>query len=82
MDHDGTKDGYDIPLTRLLADTLPIPIVASGGAGTLQHLADAILEGHADAVLAASIFHFREYTIQQAKTFLAAQGIPVRPPFP
>lgn len=82
MDHDGTKDGYDIPLTRLLADTLPIPIVASGGAGTLQHLADAILQGHADAVLAASIFHFREYTIQQAKAFLAAQGIPVRPPFP
>ncbi|MBP1589099.1 MAG: imidazole glycerol phosphate synthase subunit HisF [Kiritimatiellae bacterium] len=82
MDRDGTKDGYDLPLTRLLADALPIPVIASGGAGSLQHLADAILLGHADAVLAASIFHFHQHTVADAKRFLAAAGIPVRPPFP
>lgn len=82
MDRDGTKDGYDLTLTRLLADALPIPVIASGGAGSLQHLADAILLGHADAVLAASIFHFHQHTVADAKRFLAAAGIPVRPPFP
>ena len=79
MDKDGTKEGYDLELTRSVSDTVRIPVIASGGAGTLDHLCEAFLEGHADAVLAASIFHYREYTITQAKAHLAARGIPVRP---
>ncbi|MGH7275288.1 MAG: imidazole glycerol phosphate synthase subunit HisF [Nitrospiria bacterium] len=78
MDKDGTKEGYDLELTRAVSDTVRIPVIASGGAGTLDHLCEAFLEGHADAVLAASIFHYREYTITQAKAHLAAKGIPVR----
>jgi cyclase len=78
MDRDGTKDGYDIPITRAVADAVSIPVVASGGAGTVDHLADAILEGGADAVLAASIFHFGQYTIGQAKEAMRRRGICVR----
>jgi imidazole glycerol-phosphate synthase subunit HisF len=79
MDRDGTKSGFDLELTRTIADKLRIPVIASGGVGTLDHLADGIREGHATAVLAASIFHFGTYTIGQAKAALAAAGIPVRP---
>ena len=81
MDRDGTKDGYDIPLIRAIADTVPVPVIASGGVGTLDHLREGIVEGHADAVLAASIFHFGEFTIPQAKDYLARSGIEVRVPF-
>ncbi len=79
MDRDGTKDGYDIPLTRAVSETVNIPVIASGGAGDLSHLFEALSEGKADAVLAASIFHFREYTISQAKEYLASRGVTVRP---
>ncbi len=78
MDRDGTRDGFDLALTRGVAEAASVPVIASGGVGTLQHLADGILEGGADAVLAASIFHFGEYSVQQAKRFMAAQGIEVR----
>lgn len=78
MDRDGTKNGFDLGATRAIADVVNVPIVASGGVGNLQHLVDGILIGHADAVLAASIFHFGEHTIPEAKQFMAAQGIPVR----
>jgi cyclase len=78
MDKDGTKDGYDIELTRTISETVTIPIIASGGAGTLEHLYEALSEGKADAVLAASIFHYREYTIREAKEYLRAKGVPVR----
>jgi len=78
MDRDGTKDGYDIPLTRAVAAAVSSNVVASGGVGTLEHLAEGLRDGRADAVLAASIFHFAEYTVRQAKEFLAGQGIPVR----
>jgi len=78
MDADGTKDGYDVELTRRIASGLKIPVIASGGAGTLDHLVDAIVDGQASAVLAASIFHFREFTIQQAKDHLRANGVLVR----
>jgi cyclase len=78
MDRDGTKDGFDCALTRAVADAVPIPVIASGGVGTLQHLVDGVREGHADAVLAASIFHFAEYTIAEAKAFMHAAGIEVR----
>ncbi len=78
MDADGTRNGYDLALTRAVADSISANVVASGGVGTLQHLADGFTEGHADAVLAASIFHFGEYTIREAKAFLAERGIPVR----
>ncbi|MEN0040626.1 MAG: imidazole glycerol phosphate synthase subunit HisF [Pseudomonadota bacterium] len=78
MDRDGTKDGYNLPLTRAIADAVPVPVIASGGAGELQHLVDAVTEGHASAVLAASIFHFGTFTIPQAKDHMAAAGIPVR----
>lgn len=79
MDRDGTKSGFDLALTRKVADSLRIPVIASGGVGTLDHLVEGIREGHATAVLAASIFHFGTYTIGQAKAALADAGIPVRP---
>ena len=78
MDRDGTKDGYDIELTRAVADAVSIPVIASGGAGRIEHFADALTDGHADAALAASLFHFGELTIAQVKDFLAARGIPIR----
>lgn len=78
MDADGTQDGYDIALTRFVSETVNIPVIASGGAGNLQHLADVLIDGKADAVLAASIFHYQKYTIPQAKEFLKEKGIPVR----
>ena len=78
MDADGTKDGYDIPLTRAVADAVGIPVIASGGAGNLEHLREALVEGGADAALAASIFHFQEYTIQQARDYLTRHGVAVR----
>jgi len=78
MDADGTKAGYDIPLTRAVADAITANVIASGGVGTLEHMAAGLSEGHADAVLAASIFHFGTFTIQQTKEYLAAHGIPVR----
>ena len=78
MDADGTKEGYDIELTSAVSSAVGIPVIASGGAGTLEHLLDGLTEGKADAVLAASIFHFAEYTVAQAKQFLAANGVPVR----
>ncbi|MCR4298755.1 MAG: imidazole glycerol phosphate synthase subunit HisF [Gallionella sp.] len=78
MDRDGQKNGFDLALTRTVTDALEIPVIASGGVGNLQHLADGVKLGGADAVLAASIFHFGEYTVQQAKRFMAGQGIEVR----
>lgn len=78
MDRDGTRDGFDIPLTRTICDAVGIPVIASGGVGNLEHLAEGILQGHADAVLAASIFHFGEFTVQQAKEHMAGRGIEVR----
>ncbi|RAI03440.1 imidazole glycerol phosphate synthase subunit HisF [Acuticoccus sediminis] len=78
MDADGTKAGFDTALTRAVADAVPIPVVASGGAGTLDHMVEAVTEGHAEAVLAASIFHFGTYSIAEAKAHMAAAGIPVR----
>ncbi len=78
MDRDGQKNGFDLALTRLVTDALEIPVIASGGVGNLQHLAEGVTQGGADAVLAASIFHFGEYTVQQAKQYMASQGIEVR----
>ena len=78
MDADGTLAGYDIPMTRAIADAVDLPIIASGGAGTLEHLYEAITDAHADAVLVASIAHFGTYTIQEMKEYLAGKGIPVR----
>jgi cyclase len=78
MDRDGTLDGYDLELTRAIARAVDVPVIASGGVGTLEHLAAGILEGEADAVLAASIFHYDTHTIAEAKAFLAARGIAVR----
>jgi cyclase len=78
MDRDGTKSGYNLPLTRAIADAVHIPVIASGGVGTLDHLVDGVKQGHASAVLAASIFHFGEYTIKEAKQYMAANGVPVR----
>lgn len=78
MDADGTKDGYDLELTRTVADAVPIPVIASGGAGTLAHLHEGLTDGKADAVLAASIFHFGTFTIGEAKHYLAEHGVPVR----
>ena len=78
MDRDGTKGGYNLPLTRAIADAVSIPVIASGGVGTLDHLVEGITQGHASAVLAASIFHFGTFTIGQAKAHMAAAGIPVR----
>ena len=79
MDRDGTRDGFDLELTRMVADAVPVPVIASGGVGALGHLADGVLVGGADAVLAASIFHFGEFSIAQAKAALAARGVAVRP---
>lgn len=78
MDRDGTKDGFDTELTRAVADSVSVPVIASGGVGTLDHLVDGIREGHASAVLAASIFHFGTYSVQQAKAHMAEAGLPVR----
>lgn len=78
MDRDGTRDGFELTITRAIADAVDIPIIASGGVGTLEHLAQGVLEGGADAVLAASIFHFGEHTIPEAKDYMAARGIEVR----
>jgi cyclase len=78
MDRDGTRHGYDVELTRAISDMVEIPVIASGGVGTLEHLAQGVLQGHADAVLAASIFHYGEYTVGEAKAHLAQRGIEVR----
>ncbi|MEA1677499.1 imidazole glycerol phosphate synthase subunit HisF [Nitrospirillum sp. BR 11163] len=78
MDRDGTKSGFDLDLTRAVADAVPVPVIASGGVGTLDHLVDGVTRGHASAVLAASIFHFGTYSIAQAKAHMAAAGIPMR----
>jgi len=78
MNRDGSKDGFDLALTAAVSDAVSVPVIASGGVGNLQHLVDGITKGHADAVLAASIFHYGEYTVGQAKEYMAAKGIPVR----
>ncbi|MBA3902651.1 MAG: imidazole glycerol phosphate synthase subunit HisF [Rhodocyclaceae bacterium] len=78
MDRDGTKNGFDLPLTRAISDAVDIPVIASGGVGTLEHLAQGVLEGHADAVLAASIFHYGEHTVREAKEYMRSRGIEVR----
>jgi cyclase len=78
MDRDGTKQGYDIPLTRTFSDSLTIPIIASGGAGTMDHLLEALIQGRADAVLAASIFHFRQHTVREVKDYLRGKGVLMR----
>ena len=78
MDRDGTRQGFDIALTRAIADAVPVPVIASGGVGTLDHLVDGIRDGHATAVLAASIFHFGDYTVRQAKEHMARSGLPMR----
>ncbi len=79
MDRDGTEDGYELVLTRAVADAVDVPVIASGGAGRLEHLVDAVHEGHADAVLCASIFHYGTYSVHEAKERMTAAGIPVRP---
>jgi len=79
MDRDGTRDGFDLQLTRAVSDGVGVPVVASGGVGTLQHLVDGVVAGGADAVLAASIFHFGEHTVAEAKAVLTAAGLTVRP---
>jgi cyclase len=78
MDKDGTKDGYDIELTRTISDTVNIPVIASGGVGTLHHMYEGFVDGGASAVLAASIFHFKEYTVGEAKEYLQSRGVPMR----
>ena len=78
MDRDGTRQGFDIPLTRAIADAVTVPVIASGGVGTLEHLVEGIRDGHASAVLAASIFHFGEYSVREAKAYMARAGLPVR----
>ena len=77
-DRDGTRAGYDIALTRTIADAVPVPVIASGGVGTLEHLVEGIRDGHATAVLAASIFHFGEYSVREAKDYMAKAGLPMR----
>jgi cyclase len=79
MDRDGTRQGFDIGLTRAVADAVRVPVIASGGVGTLDHMVEGVRDGHASAVLAASIFHFGTYSIAQAKAHLTAAGLPVRP---
>jgi cyclase len=78
MDRDGTKEGFDLNLTRAVSEAVSIPVIASGGVGNLEHLYEGIVKGKADAVLAASIFHYREYTIREAKEYLKNKGVPVR----
>ena len=78
MDRDGTRAGFNLPLTRAIADAVPVPVIASGGVGTLDHLVEGVTKGGASAVLAASIFHFGDFTIREAKDHMAAAGIPVR----
>jgi cyclase len=78
MDRDGTRDGFDLALTRAVSDAVSVPVIASGGVGSLEHLAEGVIEGHADAVLAASIFHFGEFTVRQAKEHMRSRGIEVR----
>ena len=78
MDRDGTRQGFDLPLTRAIADSIPVPVIASGGVGNLDHLVDGVREGHATAVLAASIFHFGEFTIRQAKDHMVRAGLAMR----
>ena len=78
MDRDGTRRGFDIALTRAVADAVTVPVIASGGVGNLDHLVEGIRDGHASAVLAASIFHFGEYSVRQAKDHMARAGLPVR----
>ncbi|HEX3162444.1 MAG TPA: HisA/HisF-related TIM barrel protein, partial [Pseudolabrys sp.] len=78
MDRDGTKKGYDIPLTRAIADAITVPVIASGGVGTLGHMVEGIRDGHATAVLAASIFHFGEHSVREAKDYMAKAGLPMR----
>ena len=80
MDRDGTRDGFDLELTATVSDSVDVPVIASGGVGTLEHLAEGVTEGRADAVLAASIFHFGEHTVAEAKELMAARGVTVRPP--
>ena len=79
MDRDGTKLGYDIELNKTVSESVTIPVIASGGAGTLKHLYEGIVKGKASAVLAASIFHFKEFTIQETKTYLQSKGVMIRP---
>jgi cyclase len=78
MDRDGTRDGFDVALTRAVSDAVGVPVIASGGVGSLEHLAQGVIEGRADAVLAASVFHFGEFSVRQAKEHLRARGIEVR----
>jgi cyclase len=78
MDRDGTRAGFDIPLTRAISDAVRVPVIASGGVGTLDHLVDGVRDGHASAVLAASIFHFGDHSIGEAKRHMTAAGIPMR----
>ena len=78
MDRDGTQDGYDLELTRAVAEAVSIPVIASGGVGTLEHLREGLVEGKADAALAASIFHFGTHTVRDAKAYLRDRGVPVR----
>jgi cyclase len=78
MDRDGTRQGFDIALTRAVADAVPVPVIASGGVGTLQHLVEGIRDGHSTAVLAASIFHFGEHSVREAKQYMAKAGLPMR----
>ena len=78
MDRDGTRKGYDIPLTRAIADAITVPVIASGGVGTLDHMVEGIRDGHATAVLAASIFHFGEHSVREAKAYMAKAGLPMR----
>ena len=78
MDYDGTKDGYDLDLTRAIVDTVGVPVIASGGAGKLEHFYDVFTKSRADAALAASIFHYQEYSIRQVKEYLKEKGVPVR----
>jgi cyclase len=78
MDRDGSRKGYDLPLTRAIADAVTVPVIASGGVGTLEHLVEGIRDGHATAVLAASIFHFGEHSVREAKAYMAKAGLPMR----
>jgi cyclase len=78
MDRDGTGEGYDLALTRAVSDAVSVPVIASGGVGRLEHLRDGVVEGRADAVLVASLFHFGQHTVLEAKRYLADQGVPVR----